>query len=295
MSIGILCHPDEAESVQPALERLKSQQISAWRLGAATDEEMEAHPDAELLVAVGGDGTFLLASRLASKADIPVMGVNRGKLGFLTDVELPDLDRAVASFLDGTAPREQHRLLAYSLAGEDGTEKSGVAVNDVVVRAPRIAAIRISVRTDGELLGDFDADGLVIATALGSTGYALSGGGPPIDPRIQGIVFVPLAPHAVVSRAIVLPNTVSLRLTVEKGPAFLATDGDQQALLGDDAEIAVTPGPFITVLRSPQGASWLQRLRTKARYGIPLRDSVEGRGNRHRQQTLLAGGESVTD
>src|SRR4029077_3637207 len=101
---------------------------------------------------------------------------------------------------------------------------TALAMNEVVVRARDATVARLRVDADDELLGEFDADGVIVATATGSTAYALSAGGPPVDPRLRAMVVVPLAPHAVISRAVVLPEAVALAVTIRRGRAFGAAD-----------------------------------------------------------------------
>lgn len=284
MAVGFLLHPDEADTVERTMTGLKERGIETWRVVDSVDDAIEGHPGTELLVTVGGDGTFLLGCRLAAAAGLPVMGVDRGRLGFLTDVDLGHAVDAIAQYLGGDRQIEEHRLLRFGHgeAGKGGHMEVHPAVNDVVVRALRVAAIRLRVMADDELLGEFDADGLVVASALGSTGYALSAGGPPVDPRVEAIVIVPLAPHAVVSRAVIIPNSVHLRIIVDKGPAFLAADGQHQIVLRDASEVVIEPGLPLQIVRSSLGTSWLHRLREKVRYGVPLKESVDGHGNEHR-------------
>ena len=181
----------------------------------------------DLLVTIGGDGTFLYGARLAAPHGIPVMGVNRGRLGFLTDVEVADLPAALEAFAAGRCHTQRRSMLEAIGARRRATRApwQTLALNEVAVKSSGVAVARIRVEQDGELLGDFDADGMVVATATGSTAYALSAGGPPIDPRVRAIVVVPLAPHAVISRAIVLPEVVTLRVTVERGRVNVAADG----------------------------------------------------------------------
>ena len=133
---------------------------------------------------------------------------------------------------------------------------------------------RLRVDADGELLGEFDADGVVVATATGSTAYALSAGGPPVDPRLRALVVVPLAPHAVISRPVVIPDAVQVTITVEHGVVFAAADGRSIAWMSAGDEIKVAPGPELELVRFADSPSFQERLRDKFRFGVPHKDLV---------------------
>jgi NAD+ kinase len=224
-------------------------------------------------VTIGGDGTFLYGARLAAPLGIPVMGVNRGRLGFLTDVEVADLPAALEAFAAGRCHTQRRSMLEASVPGDGHSPPwLTLALNEVAVKSSGVAVARIRVEQDGELLGDFDADGVVVATATGSTAYALSAGGPPIDPRVRAIVVVPLAPHAVISRAIVLPEMVTLRITVARGRVNVAADGHAEIRLRDGAEMIIRPGPELAFVRFDTSPSFLRRLREKVRFGLPLKE-----------------------
>jgi len=132
------------------------------------------------------------------------------------------------------------------------------------------------VNADGERFGEFDADGMVIATATGSTAYALSAGGPPIDPRVPAVVVVPLAPHAVITRPVILPEMTTLRIGVRHGQVFVAADGQPQGLLEDGGTVTVAPGPELAMVRFPDSPTFLRRLHDKVRFGMPLKPLYRG-------------------
>lgn len=272
-SIGFLLHPGEQHSVQAAIARAQSCGFDVWTALEDPEVELAEHAGTTaLLVTVGGDGTFLFGSRLAAPRGIPVLGANRGRLGFLAEVELAALPAAISRFTAGDF-RSQHRSLLDVEVGEPGDgHRRSVALNEVVVRTRDVNIARLRVDADGELLGLFDADGIVIATATGSTAYAMSAGGPPVDPRLRVLVVVPLAPHAVISRAVVLPDAVSVQVTLVRGAAAVAVDGTSLGLLTEGSQVSVRPGPDLEVVRFSDSPTFLQRLRQKFRFGVPLRD-----------------------
>ena len=273
-AIGFLLHPGEQHAVEPAAQRARELGYDVWVEVREPESVIAAHAEStDLLVTVGGDGTFLFGARLAAPRGIPVMGVNRGRLGFLTDVEVAELPGALDDFRAGRYHTQRRSMLEAEVPGDGASQPwRTLALNEVAVKSGGVAVARIRVEEDGELLGDFDADGVIVATATGSTAYALSAGGPPIDPRVPAIVVVPLAPHAVISRAIVLPEMVTLRITVERGRVNVAADGLAEIRLRDGAEMIVRPGPELAFVRFDQSPSFLRRLREKVRFGLPLKE-----------------------
>ncbi len=269
--IGVILHPGEEHVVAAVARAASASGWSTWSAATDVAAAVTAHASTtRLLITVGGDGTFLLGARLVAPLGIPVLGVNRGRLGFLADVEVDEVPSAVEAFVGGRCTSQGRRLLQAS-AGDGTSQFSAVAVNDVVIKSPGVSVVRLRIEVDNELLGDFDADGVVIATATGSTAYALSAGGPPVDPRVRAITVVPLAPHAVMTRAVVLPEGVEIRVTVERGPVVVAADGQPEVALAEGSVVTLGPGPELEVVSVPGAPTFLHRLHAKLRFGTPLK------------------------
>lgn len=296
-AIGFLLHPGEGDGlVAAAVAAAQRHGFRTWTTMVRPVEDVAAHADGtELLVTVGGDGTFLFGARLAAPRGIPVLGVNRGRLGFLTDLDLADLPAVIDAFARGGTSCHRRSMLTAEIspeptpgvgAGEgpggpapetlaghaDGSGRhTAIALNDVALKSPEVTVVRLRVEADGELLGEFDADGVVVASATGSTGYALSAGGPPIDPRVRAILVVPLAPHAVITRPIVLPEVTVVEIAVLHGRVLAAGDGRHLGDLGAGGRVRVAPGPELCVVRHAGSPSFLRQLRDKVRFGLPLK------------------------
>jgi NAD+ kinase len=289
-TIGFLLHPRESDHsplVEGAIELVQRHGFGAWTALAHPAEDVLRHrADTALLITLGGDGTFLLGARLAAPLGIPVLGVNRGQLGFLTDIDIGQLHDAIDDFVAGRH-RIQHRSLVQVDASHPDQEPfHALALNEVVVKSSGVNLARIRVECDEELFGEFDADGVIVATATGSTAYALSAGGPPVDPRVRALVIVPLAPHAVITRAVVVPEAVTVRVTVLHGRAFAAADGHVDVTLPEGALITVQPGPELQVVQIAGSPSFLRRLREKVRFGMPLKELREDAdGHRYRSES----------
>jgi NAD+ kinase len=279
--VGFILHPGQRDVIADAVAAATALGYATW---AETDHPAEAIAarcaDTALLVTVGGDGTFLFGARLAAPHGIPVLGVNRGRLGFLTDVELGTLPEALGQFATGRCTEERRSMLTVTVTGpgEGLPTHTAFALNDVAVKSCGISVARIRVEADGELLGSFDCDGLVVATPTGSTAYAMSAGGPPVDPRIRALVVVPLAPHAVLTRAVLVPEEVALVITVERGTAIAAADGHDEIPLQNGSRIRLEPGSEWRIVKLPGSPSFLRRLREKVRFGTPLKTLNRGHG-----------------
>jgi NAD+ kinase len=187
---------------------------------AAFEAELDA---ATLLVCVGGDGTVLHAAALAATRSAAVFGVRMGRLGFLTETTEDEADEDFARVLRGEARTERHRLIRAQV----GESPPMHALNDVVIgRATLGRTISVGARIDGVLIAEYRADAIVVSTATGSTGYALSVGGPILHPSSTGMILVPVAPHLTRPNPLVLPGDTRLRLTVERGyEAVMIVDG----------------------------------------------------------------------
>lgn len=284
--VGFVLHPRERhhpELLDAAVAVVEAAGLGAWRAMGDAETALTEHAGVTaLVVTVGGDGTFLLGARLAAPRGIPVLGVNRGQLGFLTDVGVDELPTAIDCFLRGRHRVERRSLLELDLSDRVPDLPSYLALNEVVVKSTGMNLARLRIEVDDELFGEFDADGVIIATSTGSTAYALSSGGPLVDPRVRAVVVVPLAPHAVITRAVVLPEAVTIRISVLRGRTFAAADGHVEVPLSEGTTVVVRPGPELHVVEAPGSHTFLRRLREKLRFGMPLKQALdEPHGRRH--------------
>ena len=178
-------------------------------------EEALLADKADLIISVGGDGTMLRAGRLASDKDVPLLGINRGRLGFLADVTPDEMLTSVDHVLDGNYTRESRLQLRASLVWADGTETVATALNDIVLQRRETGRmVDFETRVGEHYVNTHSGDGLIVATPTGSTAYALSCGGPILEPQLDAIVIVPVCPHTLTDRPIVIPadEPVEIRL-----------------------------------------------------------------------------------
>ena len=232
--------------------------------GEAADTEEIGHR-ADLAIAVGGDGTMLGLARELSPYEVPLVGINHGRLGFITDIGLDSWHDALGSILDGHYHAEERTLLTTRVVRDQEIVWNALAMNDVVVnRSSRTGMIELQVHVDDLYMYSQRADGLIIATPTGSTAYALSANGPILHPQVQGIVMVPVAPQALSNRPIVLPDDVTITIRVVEGREPRVA-GDMQVFndlqVGDD--IIVQRAPFRARFLHPPGYGFYATLRGK--------------------------------
>ncbi len=236
-------------------------------------DALPAHID--LLVVLGGDGTLLgAAGRLARAArDVPVLAVNFGSLGFLTEVTLPELYAALALAVTGGAADEARLMLQATVLRQDGQDEPYLALNEVVItKGPLSRMIDLSVTVDAHFVARFRADGLILATPTGSTAYNLSAGGPIVHPAVDALVLTPIAPHTLTNRPIVLPASVTTDVTssdddgAPREDIYVTLDGQTGVSLRAGDRLRVTRAPHVLRLLKPEGRSYFAVLRQKLKW-----------------------------
>ncbi len=228
----------------------------------------------EMIVVLGGDGTLLgTAGRIAqAKSDIPILGVNFGSLGFLTEVTLPEMFSSLDTAVNGTAQVEE-RMMLHVLVDSGGRRLvDRIALNDVVVTQGALSRIiELSVSVDGEFMMRVKADGLIIASPTGTTAYNLSAGGPIVHPHVDGLTITPIAPHTLTNRPVVVPGSSEIRIQPlmhdEHIEVFATFDGQTLVPLRNDHIVSVRRAdkPLRLIRASARG--YFQVLREKLKWG----------------------------
>lgn len=235
--------------------RHRARSVSETFVEAALTAGLEVGPDVDdpdVVVAVGGDGTMLGAAATALGAGIPVCGINVGRVGYLAEFEPSEIDDLVAALANDTYTTHERGTVAATVGGRTMT-----AVNDVVVeKAVSQRIIEIGVKIDGRPLATYRADGIIVASANGSTAYSLSAGGPIVAPNLDAMVLTPIAPHSLLSRAIVLnPDSIIEISAIGDRPATLNVDGREKAEVEPNVPVIVTRGSstvrFVSLGRHP--------------------------------------------
>jgi NAD+ kinase len=202
---------------------------------------------ADLLLTLGGDGTILRAARCVAPHDTPILGINLGRVGFLTEAEPETWRDVVSRALVGDYWLEERMMLRAVVRREGKVLGQAEALNDVVVgRGARARVVCLRTEVDGGELATYVADGLIVATPTGSTAYALAAGGPVLPPQLRNILLVPVASHLSMDRPVVLAEGVTVRIVVTGGrPAVLTVDGKVEAEMESGDEVVVAAGPHV--------------------------------------------------
>ena len=243
--------------------------------GVHTVPETDLARDADLIVAIGGDGTMLHAARMAAMADVPVLGINRGRLGFLADVGPEQMVQSLDDALGGRCQAERRMLLAAHILA-DGQPIDALALNDVVV-AKRETGRMVDVRTwvNGAYVNTHVGDGFIIATPTGSTAYALSCGGPIVHPSLDAVVLVPVCPHTLSDRPIVVPagSVVEIELADRfESRAQVVCDGIVLCDLDPGVRLRIERAKVNATLLHPPGHDYYRILRSKLHWGRGTRE-----------------------
>ena len=257
-SVQIVAHTGKPAAVK--LGEVLSEWLAARDIALTED-------DPDLVVSIGGDGTMLRGAQYAHAANVPLLGVNQGTLGYLTEVDAGEEERAMEAISNGDYHIEERLMLACDVEGIE-ENKSFVGLNEVLVeRDSRHRLVRLLVSVGGERLGEFNADGVIVATPTGSTAYALSAGGPIVSPRASCLVVVPVSAHMIFSRPVVVAPDETVTITQISGPAALSLDGGLGCDLKDGCTVTVRRHERPLQLLRLWGPNFVERLRKKL--GLP--------------------------
>ncbi len=223
--------------------------------------------ESDLVIVVGGDGSFLNAARAVVPHRVPMLGINRGRLGFLADIMPDELELDLGQILEGNYLEEERALLKAVIRKENQETFEGTALNDIVIYPGSIARmIEFEILINDHFVLRQRSDGLIASTPTGSTAYALSGGGPILYPTLQAIVIVPILPHTLSSRPIVVPDTHRIELLItENNDVFpkLSCDGQQHFDLAPGDRIILEKNPLQLILLHPKHYDYFSVLRQK--------------------------------
>jgi NAD+ kinase len=268
---------DPASQISKHLERLGIEIYTVAQRGADAlrgvkrVEEEEIARRVDLLVAIGGDGNMLRAARRAAAHGIPLLGVNRGRLGFLTDISPDHMLDAIDAILAGDYHAEDRQMLEATISRGKRRGEPLYALNDVVLQKGDSGRIIEFVTTvDGTYVNTHGGDGLIVSTATGSTAYALSCGGPIIRPDVDALVMIPICPHTLSDRPLVLKGTSEIHIKMASGhdyKAHVACDGDELGRITDEDALNVRAAPRRVTLLHPKDYNYYELLRSKLNWG----------------------------
>jgi NAD+ kinase len=248
---------------QVGLEAETASHLSVCGVGSLSAQEIGERACAAIVV--GGDGTMLGIARQLARYNVPLIGINQGRLGFMTDIPIDRMLPVLAEILGGKARTEERSLLEARVVRDGKEIHCSVAVNDVVVaRGSGAGMAELKVSVDGAFMYNQRSDGLIVSTPTGSTAYALSAGGPLLHPALAGIVLVPIAPHALSNRPIVVPDTSDIVVEIMNG-RDISVNFDMQTFtsLQHGDQIMISRSPNTITFLHPEGWSYYHTLREK--------------------------------
>lgn len=242
-----------------------------FQLSVPILERHQLQGKGDLIVVVGGDGSLLSAARMAIGADVPVIGINRGRLGFLTDILPKDIESELSAILSGQYQSELRCLLQTRIHDEKTVYFQGDALNDVVLsRGTETHLIEFDVCINQQFVTHYRADGLILATPTGSTAYALSAGGPIMHPQLNAMVMVPMFSHSLSSRPLVIDgeDKVSLHISeTNESHLLISCDGHESQYVKPGQVVSVHKNPRQLHLLHPEGYRYYDTLRIKLGWG----------------------------
>jgi NAD+ kinase len=244
--IGILRHPKIAEAELLASQIctwLQEKGVDAWIEATWDTADVKEHlAETAMLIVLGGDGSLLRAARLGIPHHLPLLGINMGRVGFLTEARLDDWQVRLERVLQGDYWLEK-RLMAHATLWRGGRSLNQfIALNDVVIgRGAQARVLRLELCVDGDVVTTYTADALIVATPTGSTAYSMAAGGPLLPPQLQNFVIVPVAAHLSLDRALVLHEEAEIAIRVQMDhEAMVTADGQQAVALADEDRVIIT-------------------------------------------------------
>jgi len=249
-TVGILYHPkkEAAGTIAVKLKQLiESRGMNVWESSAWEEDEARKRINGtDLLLTIGGDGTILRAVQTVVPKSVPITGINLGNLGFMTELSVDEVEDRLDDLLDGKGWIDERYLLEAEIVSNDESQSPKYyALNDVVLARGSVArVIHVEVRINGELLTTYKADGVIVATATGSTGYSLAAQGPILYPQSRELLLVPIAPHLSSSYSLVLSDSAVVKFTLMTyHSATISIDGHINSNLSSNVEVTVQHSP----------------------------------------------------
>jgi NAD+ kinase len=265
-NVVIITKPKQADVAQVAAE------LQAWfgKRGITASLSPEAAANADLAVVVGGDGTLLAAARLLSDRQVPIVAINYGGLGFLTEVTREEMHPALERVLAGEFVSEERMMMDIEVTRKGQRLAAYRALNDVVINKGTMSRmIELEARVDGHYVSRFRADGLIVSTPTGSTAYNLSAGGPIIFPTVNAMIVTPICSHTLTNRPLVLPESVKIEIILgsTQDDVYVTVDGQVGSRLQIDDHLSVERSSFTVKLVAPGDKNYFDVLRGKLKWG----------------------------
>lgn len=239
---------------------------SAQMIGVKGVDEHTMYSKADFLISIGGDGTLISLARRSFKYEKPILGVNMGNLGFLTDLHSSEIKRSIDRII-----RHDYRIdkrMVMQLGVDLGGKKQVLhAINDIVIRHNKMKMIHASLTIDGVLANIYYGDALIVSTPTGATGYNLSAGGPVVYPYAKNFIFTPICPHSLTQRSLVLPTHFEIELTIAENDGVIIIDGQDFLPMGSADKITLSMSEsFVKMIHRPE-RNFFQVIKEKLNWG----------------------------
>ena len=271
----IVCNPSRVDAVVAAVE-LQQNLASTFGIYTISDVDipgiikstLEDLPQLEVAVVLGGDGTMLRAAEVAQERDIPLLGVNLGHVGFLSEVERSKISEVIEALVNKTYVIDPRITLGYEVERAGPVVANGWALNEVTVEREKATMVELFLEIDSRPISRWGCDGLICSTPTGSTAYAFSAGGPILWPEVDALVVLPISAHALFSRPLVISPTSKIAVLIESSEAFLSADALRKFALQKGDKVVVTRNPRIIKLAHLKNTLFSDRL--VAKFKLPV-------------------------
>jgi len=259
-------------SIQSLIDKYQEKGIQAVLIDSLNNQDTDSKmQNAELIVSIGGDGTMLQSAKLAYQYDIPITGINKGRLGFLTDINPQEANQVLDDIIYGNYTTENRILIEAFISTNSINKSIGYAFNDIVINRKETGRmIRVETSIDNSFINTHEGDGFIVATPTGSTAYSLSCGGPILKPDVEALLLVPICPHSLNDRPMVVPSSseITLRYDSEQNvSAGIDLDGDTvyELKIGDNLVIKKAAKPICLI--HPENYDYFDNLKSKLLWG----------------------------
>lgn len=274
-TVGLLPNetkPAALEVASALAERLRAKGVAVRKAPQFTDDEIA---QSDFVVVFGGDGTVLSAARLVAPLQTPILAIHLGRFGFVTEASPDTLEAAVQAALEGTCEVHERMLLSSVVQRGGGVppEAPVLAVNDIVVASGAVRMVHVHTCVGGEPLATYAADGVIVSSPTGSTGYSLSAGGPLVHPDVKALMITPIAPHTLSARTLLVPDSETISLTVEaetRDAVAVTADGQTGLPLSPGDTVYVSRAPYNVKMLAAGGPNFYQKIRSRWHYAERL-------------------------
>ena len=271
----IVCNPSRVDAVAAAVELQQNlastfgiYTISDVDIPGITKSSLADLPQLEVAIVLGGDGTMLRAAEVAIERDIPLLGVNLGHVGFLSEVERTNIADVIDALVNRSYVIDPRITLGYTVERDGTVVDSGWALNEVTVEREKATMVELFLEIDNRPISRWGCDGLICSTPTGSTAYAFSAGGPILWPEVDALVVLPISAHALFSRPLVISPTSKIVVGIESSEAFLSADALRKFALQRGDRVVVTKNPRIIKLAHIKNTLFSDRL--VAKFKLPV-------------------------